>query len=149
MNMLCVFFNDTATPEIYTYRHTLSLHDALPISGAALRPQHVDMGGVVEAAVAEIILTEHAADQDQGRAGALGGTHLLADVGERAADDELVGPGGVVDHGDRPIFPVMRGQRRRDVLQVADGTVAGGRRAGPAGGREAIAFRPGRSIPGR
>src|SRR3546814_4629776 len=29
---LCVFdFNDTATTEIYTYCHTLSLHDALPI----------------------------------------------------------------------------------------------------------------------
>src|SRR3546814_12904273 len=27
------FFNDTATTEIYTYRHTLSLHDALPIAG--------------------------------------------------------------------------------------------------------------------
>src|SRR3546814_18102817 len=27
-----VFFNDTATTEIYTYGHTLSLHDALPIS---------------------------------------------------------------------------------------------------------------------
>src|SRR3546814_16755783 len=26
------FFNDTATTEIYTYRHTLSLHYALPIS---------------------------------------------------------------------------------------------------------------------
>src|SRR5213075_3607559 len=26
------FFNDTATTEIYTTRHTLSLHDALPIS---------------------------------------------------------------------------------------------------------------------
>src|SRR3546814_13342534 len=26
------FFNDTATTEIYTYGHTLSLHDALPIS---------------------------------------------------------------------------------------------------------------------
>src|SRR3546814_1537547 len=26
------FFNDTATTEIYTYFHTLSLHDALPIS---------------------------------------------------------------------------------------------------------------------
>src|SRR3546814_4856606 len=26
-----VFFNDTATTEIYTYFHTLSLHDALPI----------------------------------------------------------------------------------------------------------------------
>src|SRR3546814_4794355 len=29
--MLC-FFNDTATTEIYTYGHTLSLPDALPIS---------------------------------------------------------------------------------------------------------------------
>src|SRR3546814_10845676 len=27
------FFNDTATTEIYTYLHTLSLHDALPIFG--------------------------------------------------------------------------------------------------------------------
>src|SRR3546814_20770362 len=31
----CVFFfNDPATTEIYTYLHTLSLHDALPILGA-------------------------------------------------------------------------------------------------------------------
>src|SRR3546814_14620665 len=30
----CFFFQDTATTEIYTYCHTLSLHDALPI----LRP---------------------------------------------------------------------------------------------------------------
>src|SRR3546814_13215716 len=96
------------------------------------------MGGVVEAAVAEISLTEHAADQDQGRAGELGGTHLLADVGERAADDELVGPGGAVDHGDRAIGPVMRGQRRLDVLQVADGKVDGERRAGPAEGRQVL-----------
>src|SRR3546814_12304632 len=29
------FFNDTATTEIYTYGHTLSLHDALPISAVA------------------------------------------------------------------------------------------------------------------
>src|SRR3546814_15789840 len=28
---MCFFFNDTATTEIYTYSHTLSLHDALPI----------------------------------------------------------------------------------------------------------------------
>src|SRR3546814_12846768 len=28
---ICFFFNYTATTEIYTYRHTLSLHDALPI----------------------------------------------------------------------------------------------------------------------
>src|SRR3546814_12029275 len=29
---ICFFFNDTATTEIYTYLHPLSLHDALPIS---------------------------------------------------------------------------------------------------------------------
>src|SRR3546814_9656633 len=29
--MLCCLFNDTATTEIYTYGHSLSLHDALPI----------------------------------------------------------------------------------------------------------------------
>src|SRR3546814_2865103 len=31
--MLFFFFHDTATTEIYTYGHTRSLHDALPISG--------------------------------------------------------------------------------------------------------------------
>src|SRR3546814_8441480 len=31
------FFNDTATPEIYTYCHPLSLHDALPIGADDLR----------------------------------------------------------------------------------------------------------------
>src|SRR3546814_14665504 len=30
--LVVFFFNDTATTEIYTYGHTLSLHDALPIS---------------------------------------------------------------------------------------------------------------------
>src|SRR5213594_5271620 len=30
--ILFFFFNDTATTEIYTSVHTLSLHDALPIS---------------------------------------------------------------------------------------------------------------------
>src|SRR3546814_5847205 len=30
--MYYYFFNDPATTWIYTYRHTLSLHDALPIS---------------------------------------------------------------------------------------------------------------------
>src|SRR6187431_2450517 len=32
--LLPFFFNDTATTEIYTTAHTLSLHDALPISAA-------------------------------------------------------------------------------------------------------------------
>src|SRR3546814_7467060 len=30
---VCFCFNETATTEIYTYGHTLSLHDALPICG--------------------------------------------------------------------------------------------------------------------
>src|SRR3546814_20455806 len=30
-SLILFFFNDTATTEIYTYGHTLSLHDALPI----------------------------------------------------------------------------------------------------------------------
>src|SRR3546814_15603350 len=33
MCLILFFFNDTATTVIYTYGHTLSLHDALPISG--------------------------------------------------------------------------------------------------------------------
>src|SRR3546814_15944170 len=38
---LCFFFNVPATTEIYTYLHTLSLHDALPISasGAPKMPE--------------------------------------------------------------------------------------------------------------
>src|SRR3546814_661516 len=36
---LFFFFNDTATTEIYTYLHTLSLHDALPISANGYRRQ--------------------------------------------------------------------------------------------------------------
>src|SRR3546814_11278354 len=33
--MFFVFLNDTDTTQIYTYLHTLSLHDALPISALA------------------------------------------------------------------------------------------------------------------
>src|SRR3546814_2201105 len=36
MMCLCFFFNDTATTVIYTYVHTLSLHDALPICAEAV-----------------------------------------------------------------------------------------------------------------
>src|SRR2546430_12436432 len=38
------FFNDTATPEIYT----LSLHDALPISGEPLPPPLIPDSGIEE-----------------------------------------------------------------------------------------------------
>src|SRR3546814_6997925 len=35
--MFVLFCNYTATTDIYTYGHTLSLHDALPICSASLR----------------------------------------------------------------------------------------------------------------
>src|SRR3546814_18092714 len=35
---ILLFFDDTATTEIYTYLHTLSLHDALPRSGGRSLP---------------------------------------------------------------------------------------------------------------
>src|SRR5213075_3594103 len=38
------FFNDTATTEIYTTRHTLSLHDALPISFHACSARNSETG---------------------------------------------------------------------------------------------------------
>src|SRR3546814_8129196 len=47
IHRVCFFFNDTATTEIYTYLHTLSLHDALPISLA-----HHRFGGVARVLIA-------------------------------------------------------------------------------------------------
>src|SRR3546814_18177636 len=37
LSMIFFFFNDTATTEIYTYGHTLSLHAALPIFWPPIR----------------------------------------------------------------------------------------------------------------
>src|SRR3546814_8142332 len=45
------FFNDTSTTGIYTYVHTLSLHDALPIShlrrGEMKTASHMDLAQVL------------------------------------------------------------------------------------------------------
>src|SRR3546814_1176352 len=43
--MLGFFCNDTATTEIYTYLHTLSLHDALPIYHLHLEAEAARHGG--------------------------------------------------------------------------------------------------------
>src|SRR3546814_3026763 len=47
------FFNDTATTEIYTYGHTLSLHDALPICRLQAAGIEVDDEGVETTDVAQ------------------------------------------------------------------------------------------------
>src|SRR3546814_18057284 len=50
---LLFFFNDPATPESYTYCHTLSLHAALPISGIAPIGDHCAEPRAVEAEAAK------------------------------------------------------------------------------------------------
>src|SRR3546814_12000649 len=77
----CTFFvNDTATTEIDTYGHTLSLHDALPISGdagsirsgpwavdhPARRREATPVGYAQEAAAAEGHSALHRAAVDSG-----------------------------------------------------------------------------------
>src|SRR3546814_11166775 len=89
---LFFYFKDTATTEIYTYGHTLSLHDALPI----LIGLAVDAG------------EEHA----HGRA------HRLPDGGGRAHDDggaqpepaQQPAPIQMIIHGPSPL---SCGERRR------------------------------------
>src|SRR3546814_15977147 len=49
--MFCFFLNDTATTEIYTYGHTLSLHDALPICGQRGKAVPADAGRARAAAL--------------------------------------------------------------------------------------------------
>src|SRR3546814_3002538 len=43
--MLFCFFTYTATTEIYTYCHTISLHDALPVAGGPVPIEDVAPGG--------------------------------------------------------------------------------------------------------
>src|SRR3546814_19521258 len=62
------FFNDTATTEIYTYGHTLSLHDALPIclepqpARAGLLPLALGLGAGHGIVIRVIILVVHVGD---------------------------------------------------------------------------------------
>src|SRR3546814_2291118 len=80
---MCFFLNDTATTEIYTYLHTLSLHDALPISIGLFHPFLDDakfkMIGVE--AAGEGLQGKHAASLAGGKSGILHGnrTYLLQD----------------------------------------------------------------------
>ena len=66
-----VFFNDTATTEIYT----LSLHDALPISG------RIDESPKVRKIRQERIFTSAASPK--------GEAHAYRDVGGRATQEQL------------------------------------------------------------
>src|SRR5213075_3426720 len=74
------FFNDTATTEIYTTRHTLSLHDALPIfpdPAVGLAERAVDVPAVHDDARAEV-------GEDVGRDDLDGGGRQRAGPSRRA-----------------------------------------------------------------
>src|SRR3546814_7957056 len=73
ITFLCIFFfNDPATTEIYTYLHTLSLHDALPISHrvgvdrpageGAVQVDHVHPGAAGVAERARLRSEEHTSE---------------------------------------------------------------------------------------
>src|SRR3546814_14470588 len=88
------FFNDTATTEIYTYSHTLSLHDALPIydvdDGVDARPG--TRQEEIHRDVAAVVLAEpHEGEHGEGGAGLdqleVAGDRAQADGDQVAADD--------------------------------------------------------------
>src|SRR3546814_10720537 len=53
--MIFFFFTNTATPTYYPYRHTLSLHDALPFEEAMQSIIGMNGGGAAAAAAADVI----------------------------------------------------------------------------------------------
>src|SRR3546814_12743740 len=91
------FFKVTATPESYTYCHTLSLHDALPISACR---RH---GGTAGSGDGGDLVAETLHDAFQ-----IHGDDRLV------LDDEHVGCGLAIDLGDRAR------QEAGDLLLVRD-----------------------------
>src|SRR3546814_5453310 len=103
----CVFCPDTATTVIYTYCHTVSLHDALPIYAGNREHRHAAGAAVLqlalELAAIEFALAQHLAEflprLDAG---------LVADQGvEQALFRRQLGAGGdllaalLAGHGQR------------------------------------------------
>src|SRR3546814_1193933 len=75
---MSIFFNDTATTEIYTYLHTLSLHDALPIFFERRRRilgEHLgdDRAGVVAQVAARLAEHQHVRHRSRVRGSYPGG----------------------------------------------------------------------------
>src|SRR3546814_1583131 len=94
------FFNDTATTEIYTYGHTRSLHDALPISStgrpwsSAWPPWAAETSSPCLTKRVGITRTAHR-----------GETHAPLDGN---ADRRCTGPDGLRHH--QRLFPRRRGE---------------------------------------
>src|SRR5213075_3461458 len=110
------FFNDTATTEIYTTRHTLSLHDALPISSL----WSVRVGGCVGEPVTPAVRERHA-DQGEVTADRAGGADLEVRPAQLALDLLVA----LLDPVAQPVAAHHLGQRGA-VVRAAGGMRAVG-----------------------
>src|SRR5213075_3100905 len=102
------FFNDTATTEIYTTRHTLSLHDALPISV-------IESGAVIGPRVQIGPLAFVGAGAQVGEASVVHARVALC-AGVRLGKRVVVHPGAVI--GADGFGYVFDGQAHRKIPQV-------------------------------
>src|SRR3546814_17216001 len=95
---LMCFVNDTATTELYTYGHTLSLHVALPISDQATQPadDHPDDDGG-RLRQAEQAGTDEIAPVGEQRAG------QPADAAADGKDGGLVEPDVIAEHDRKSV----------------------------------------------
>src|SRR3954451_9663455 len=71
-------------------------------------------------AVAEGRGGEHLADDDDSGTADIGGLHLVGDVGERAADDQLVLAGGAGDDRDRTVATIVRNELFDNAVNLLD-----------------------------
>src|SRR3546814_13915921 len=96
MSIFLFFFMETETTEIYTYLHTLSLHDAIPIADAARsgvsralhlggRERKLQAGGPIAAAI-----TVYASEPPVIEAGALARLEGSVRSEERRVGQECV-----------------------------------------------------------
>src|SRR5216110_3003668 len=135
------FFNDTATTDIYTSSHTLSLHDALPISPHAEVPRPGPRGADTRAR-----RRAHPGGVGARRVrGERRGARRVSDADARACD--LGGRGARDGRAGPPGEPRGRGARRARVRARAAPVLAA-RHPGPRA-HAATRSRPGRGLAGR
>src|SRR3546814_6115157 len=108
---MCLFFTDMATTEIYTYCHTLSRHDALPIFADWEKRLQAARALLYSTAVK---VTEGAADKTHFAAMA---KRLATDEAMWVADRALQLHGGYGYLMDYPIERIYRDLRVHSILE--------------------------------